>query len=133
MVTSSHRYEGTMRVRRPASRRHGGGSSVTWYHERFRSVPPTCRLRTDVEKEIHGVTDGARTHNLWSHNPGLCQLSYGHHDPIRIGRHECLCSVSQAGKRHEDPPSTSPIPRILSERSQRPRLELRHLPAVMSY
>jgi Sortase domain len=26
-----------------------------------------------------GVTDGARTHNRWSHNPELCLLSYGHH------------------------------------------------------
>src|SRR6266487_462848 len=25
------------------------------------------------------VTDGARTHNRWSHNPELCLLSYGHH------------------------------------------------------
>ena len=25
------------------------------------------------------VTDGARTHNHWSHNPELRLLSYGHH------------------------------------------------------
>lgn len=29
---------------------------------------------------IQRVTDGFRTHNLWSHNPVLCRLSYGHHD-----------------------------------------------------
>jgi hypothetical protein len=28
---------------------------------------------------VGGVTDGARTHNHWSHNPELCLLSYGHH------------------------------------------------------
>ncbi len=26
-----------------------------------------------------GVTDGARTHDNRNHNPGLYQLSYGHH------------------------------------------------------
>ena len=26
-----------------------------------------------------GVTDGARTHDIWNHNPTLCQLSYSHH------------------------------------------------------
>lgn len=25
------------------------------------------------------VTDGARTHDIWNHNPTLCQLSYSHH------------------------------------------------------
>ena len=29
--------------------------------------------------KMWGVTDGARTHNRWSHNPELCLLSYGHH------------------------------------------------------
>lgn len=28
---------------------------------------------------INGVTDGARTHDNRNHNPGLYQLSYGHH------------------------------------------------------
>jgi hypothetical protein len=28
---------------------------------------------------ILGVTDGARTHDNRNHNPGLYQLSYGHH------------------------------------------------------
>ena len=27
----------------------------------------------------NGVTDGARTHDSRNHNPGLYQLSYGHH------------------------------------------------------
>ena len=26
-----------------------------------------------------GVTDGTRTHDSRNHNPGLYQLSYGHH------------------------------------------------------
>ena len=35
-----------------------------------------------TERNIPGgerVTDGAWTHNRWSHNPELCRLSYGHH------------------------------------------------------
>ena len=27
----------------------------------------------------NGVADGTRTHDGWNHNPGLYQLSYGHH------------------------------------------------------
>lgn len=27
----------------------------------------------------YGVTDGTRTHDNRNHNPGLYQLSYGHH------------------------------------------------------
>jgi hypothetical protein len=30
------------------------------------------------------VTDGARTRDLRSHNPMLCQLSYGHHARTRF-------------------------------------------------
>ena len=30
---------------------------------------------------VVGVTDGARTRDLQSHNLALCQLSYGHHAP----------------------------------------------------
>jgi hypothetical protein len=31
------------------------------------------------------VADGVRTHNHWSHNPVLCQLSYGHRaDPTLL-------------------------------------------------
>jgi hypothetical protein len=32
-----------------------------------------------VEEREFGVTDGARTHDNRNHNPGLYQLSYGHH------------------------------------------------------
>jgi hypothetical protein len=48
-------------------------------------------VHVELQPEIHGlweginhdttrVIDGARTHNRWSHNPELCQLSYDHHD-----------------------------------------------------
>ena len=30
--------------------------------------------------KINGVSDGARTRDIWSHIPGLYQLSYAHHD-----------------------------------------------------
>ena len=33
-----------------------------------------------------GVTDGARTHDNRNHNPGLYQLSYGHHNCSYRGR-----------------------------------------------
>ena len=33
----------------------------------------------ELQKEIDGVTDGTRTHDDRNHNPGLYQLSYGHH------------------------------------------------------
>ena len=29
-----------------------------------------------------GVNDGARTHDRWSHNPELYQLSYAHHQQL---------------------------------------------------
>ena len=32
---------------------------------------------------IGGVTDGARTRDIQIHNLTLCQLSYGHHTPVR--------------------------------------------------
>ena len=32
-----------------------------------------------------GVTDGARTHDNRNHNPGLYQLSYGHHSYLYPG------------------------------------------------
>ena len=31
-----------------------------------------------------GVADGTRTHDSRNHNPGLYQLSYGHHQRTRI-------------------------------------------------
>ena len=36
-------------------------------------------LLQTVFQKICGVTDGARTHDNRNHNPGLYQLSYGHH------------------------------------------------------
>ena len=38
-----------------------------------------------------GVTDGARTHDNRNHNPGLYQLSYGHHS--------CLYRVYQLSRK----------------------------------
>ena len=29
---------------------------------------------------FYGVSDGARSRNIWIHNPVLYQLSYGHHN-----------------------------------------------------
>ena len=34
------------------------------------------------EKIIGGVTDGDRTRDNRNHNPGLYQLSYGHHQGV---------------------------------------------------
>ena len=31
-----------------------------------------------------GVGDGNRTHNVWSHSPVLCQLSYSHRSLVII-------------------------------------------------
>ena len=33
----------------------------------------------DSRSEENGVADGTRTHDSRDHNPGLYQLSYGHH------------------------------------------------------
>src|SRR5579884_2089 len=54
-------------------------------------TPPPRRAQKSEEPRrgaLHrawqvGVTDGARTHNHWSHNPELCLLSYGHHGAPR--------------------------------------------------
>jgi hypothetical protein len=40
-----------------------------------------------------GVTDGARTHNRWSHNPELYRLSYGHHVASLI---TCTASIAES-------------------------------------
>ncbi len=37
-----------------------------------------ARYKSGLFKNL-GVTDGARTHDNRNHNPGLYQLSYGHH------------------------------------------------------
>ena len=34
---------------------------------------------TDFHYEVFGATDGDRTHDTWSHNPVLYQLSYRRH------------------------------------------------------
>lgn len=47
----------------------------------------TQKTKTEITDEkkplkaayFFGVTDGARTHDNRNHNPGLYQLSYGHH------------------------------------------------------
>ena len=36
---------------------------------------------------FYGVSDGIRTHDIWGHNPVLCQLSYTHHRLIGILYH----------------------------------------------
>jgi hypothetical protein len=54
---------------------------------------------------IFGVTDGARTHNRWNHNPELYQLSYGHRE---------------AGLRTRP----NPAGQILARRLSSPRLHL---------
>jgi hypothetical protein len=41
------------------------------------TIPTSCILHTYAE--YGRVTDGTRTRDLRSHNPMLCQLSYGHH------------------------------------------------------
>jgi hypothetical protein len=38
------------------------------------------QLDPALPRSTTGVIDGARTHNHWSHNPVLCQLSYDHQD-----------------------------------------------------
>ena len=50
------------------------------------SRPATAPLQYGYKKRgVHHkllffrVTDGARTHDIWNHNPTLCQLSYSHH------------------------------------------------------
>jgi hypothetical protein len=48
-----------------------------------------CFDRLLISLEFFGVTDGARTHDNRNHNPGLYQLSYGHH---------CLHSRQQSPK-----------------------------------
>ena len=37
------------------------------------------KKRGELSFSSPGVTDGARTHDIWNHNPTLCQLSYSHH------------------------------------------------------
>src|SRR5918998_6977844 len=45
-----------------------------------RTPSHTSNLRIHLTyAESERVTDGARTRDLRSHNPMLCQLSYGHH------------------------------------------------------
>jgi hypothetical protein len=43
-------------------------------------VDPSCAHNIEVVQVpgIYGVTDGARTRDIWSDNPVLYQLSYGH-------------------------------------------------------
>ena len=46
-----------------------------------------------------GVTDGARTHDNRNHNPGLYQLSYGHHSCLYPGyelSRKATCCASNA-------------------------------------
>jgi hypothetical protein len=35
--------------------------------------------RPELLRRKNGVADGTRTHDSRDHNPGLYQLSYGHH------------------------------------------------------
>jgi len=54
-----------------------------------------CRIGPVVGKEV-GVTDGARTHNLLSHNQGLCLLSYGHHHSKRTSAGRKIVTQAQS-------------------------------------
>jgi hypothetical protein len=51
-----------------------GGERFQGFWRKMTFLPDT--LATALE---NGVTDGTRTHDNRSHNPGLYQLSYGHH------------------------------------------------------
>ena len=44
-----------------------------------RNEKSLCFYMLLISLEFFGVTDGARTHDNRNHNPGLYQLSYGHH------------------------------------------------------
>src|SRR5579859_7759316 len=57
-------------------------SAYQSYHTRSalgREKTGTCNACSRISLLLFGVTDGARTHNHWNHNPELCLLSYGHH------------------------------------------------------
>ena len=53
---------------------------------------------------MSGVTDGARTHDNRNHNPGLYQLSYGHHSCLyrgyELSRKDTFCASNRATARH---------------------------------
>jgi hypothetical protein len=51
-----------------------------WFHRR-NSTASTVKMIGQPRglRESTGVTDGTRTHDDRNHNPGLYQLSYGHH------------------------------------------------------
>ena len=46
----------------------------------FFVLPIAGSLAPIVSFPFPGVTDGARTRDIWSHNPKLYQLSYSHRD-----------------------------------------------------
>jgi hypothetical protein len=49
------------------------GLSTTWGGFKARD------LKRGFKARVSGVADGTRTHDDRNHNPGLYQLSYGHH------------------------------------------------------
>ena len=64
----------TMNQRKKA--RYEAGFQVFF---QFLILSPFKEIRKTWEAVNFGVTDGARTHDNRNHNPGLYQLSYGHH------------------------------------------------------
>ena len=65
----------------------------TGWSEEYKGGPVTGRHgyiqenRTGIFGQNKRVTDGARTHNHWSHNPELHLLSYGHHRQVSHSEH----------------------------------------------
>ncbi len=42
-------------------------------------IRPSRFTQGSGKSNLFGVADGTRTRDNWNHNPGLYQLSYGHH------------------------------------------------------